>query len=70
MSFLFSCICGSVGLHGGVTSQLGRAWLFFGAAWCYCMVILCCMYKREKRNDILAASPFLTTSNLSYFEFF
>ena len=26
-------ICGRVGLHGGMTSYLGRAWWDFGAAW-------------------------------------
>ena len=27
-----SCICGSVRLHGGMTSYLGRAWWLY---WCY-----------------------------------
>ena len=31
MSFLFSGICGSVGLHGGMTSQLGLACCLHGA---------------------------------------
>ena len=30
-------ICGRVGFVLGVTGWLGRAWWYFGAAWCYCM---------------------------------